>query len=839
MTKFHRLSLRADAMVSLIALSASLAVSAPVAAIAATATAAASDSSGLVELNEVVVTASGSDKTKLKTSMSVNSVSQEQIQAFTPRSEAEVLRMIPGLQVQDTAGPGGNSNIGVRGIPVVTGGSEFVQLQEDGLPTVLFGDMNFGNNDYWTRYDTNITRVEAVRGGGASTFASQAPGAVINYISDTGEHTGGAIGVSKGVNFNETKLDFGYGGKIDDTTRFHVGGFLKDGNGPTHIGYDAEQGYQIKANVTKELADDKGYVRLNFKRLDDKEPTYTSAPSVVSLNGRNVTGFSPLAGFDARTGSNQSILNQSFQVLNYDGTVSQVGMEGIHAKSTSVGAEVHYKVTSFLTFDDKFRWTDQSGTFRTQFVNAALTSNVIGSTVNGATVGSIRYANGPKQGQLFNGAYLNTGPNIDTNMPDMGSLVNDLTLGGKFEEMGAAVTVKAGWFHMNQKVREDWHVNPEYNELTGVNPAQLDLFSTTGAQLTAAGQAGFNNNWGSCCARSYDLSYTDDAPYFSADLLLGKFDFDASVREDMLKASGWALGGVNGPNTTVSDALGSATLPSLVVGGSQENLNYRVNYTSYSFGALYAFDGDTSLFARISRGGRFNGDRRILGGNFNADGSLNAQGAATAVNFVTQQEVGVKRRGSLFGAAYTAELTGFRAQLTDNNYDFTRLSLNQNPVIANVYHSAGLEFTGSVHYGHFSVYSTATLLSAGIVRSGGVSLASPGVPHALPGFSYVISPTYDLGKAAVGLTVDGQSSTFSDDTNNGDAYKVPGQTYVNAFLKVRPYPGVEAGLNVNNLLNTLGYRGSGSVSPLSATSGLFSNSAVLGRTITASVFYRF
>ena len=145
----------------------------------------------------------------------------------------------------------------------------------------------------------------------------------------------------------------------------------------------------------------------------------------------------------------------------------------------------------------------------------------------------------------------------------------------------------------------------------------------TGAQITAAGQAGFNNNWGSCCARAYDLAYTDDAPYFQLQASAFGLDLDASLREDSVKASGWALGGVTGPNTLVADNLGSATLPSLVAGGQQENLDYRVNYTSYSFGALYNINSSTNVFARISRGGRFNADREIRGGNFNADGTLN------------------------------------------------------------------------------------------------------------------------------------------------------------------------------------------------------------------------
>src|SRR5689334_6568483 len=62
-------------------------------------------------LSEVVVTAAAGDKTRLRSSISVSDVGNQQIQDFTPRSEAEVFRLIPGIRAEDTAGPGGNSNI--------------------------------------------------------------------------------------------------------------------------------------------------------------------------------------------------------------------------------------------------------------------------------------------------------------------------------------------------------------------------------------------------------------------------------------------------------------------------------------------------------------------------------------------------------------------------------------------------------------------------------------------------------------------------------------------------------------------------------------------------------
>lgn len=140
----------------------------PVWAQSTAATEAASTEKAETEAFEtILVTGSVPGRTQIESAIAVTSVDAEMIKDFQPSSEAEVFRMIPGIQVAGTAGPGGNSNIAVRGLPVATGGSPFVQIQEDGLPTVLFGDLQFGNNDYWTRFDSSVDRVEGVRGGTA------------------------------------------------------------------------------------------------------------------------------------------------------------------------------------------------------------------------------------------------------------------------------------------------------------------------------------------------------------------------------------------------------------------------------------------------------------------------------------------------------------------------------------------------------------------------------------------------------------------------------------------------------------------------------------------------
>jgi outer membrane receptor protein involved in Fe transport len=139
---------------------------ASVAAIALSSSAFAQEAPAAEEANaeEIVVTAVARGTNKLDTSISVSSLSQDAVQQFAPRSVAEVFRNLPGIRSESSGGEG-NANIAVRGLPVATGGAKYIQLQEDGLGVLEFGDIIFGNADIFLRSDFNVARVESVRGG--------------------------------------------------------------------------------------------------------------------------------------------------------------------------------------------------------------------------------------------------------------------------------------------------------------------------------------------------------------------------------------------------------------------------------------------------------------------------------------------------------------------------------------------------------------------------------------------------------------------------------------------------------------------------------------------------
>ena len=827
---------------------AAIAVAAPAFAQSAPAASpdAASDDAG--DLDAIVVTASVGDKSKINSSVSVTTVDAKIINDFHPSAEAEVFRLIPGIQVAGTSGPGGNSNIAVRGLPVATGGSPFVQIQEDGLPTVLFGDIQFGNNDYWTHYDATVASVESLRGGTAATHASQAPGAVINYISKTGKNEGGYIELQEGVNYQENKFNLNYGSHINDSTYYNIGGYFKSARGPLHAGFNVSDSFQVKANLTKEFDGGNGFLRLLVKVAETHEPNYTGAPALATVAGGKVGNIQPYPGFDGRTQSNYSIYNQTFQIVNRDGVLERVKMDGISTKAKSIGAQFHYEFSSNITVDNNVRWTQMSGSFASPFLNVTKTSGILGSTINGQVVTAIRYASGPKAGQAYTGTYLDNNVNVRTNIRDLGSFTNDFGVSAKFDVgTDSKLTAHAGWFVMNQKIAMDWHVNKSFRELNGDNPSQLDIYSGVGGtnQLSVAGQYGFNNNWGDCCAREYDLSYTDNAPNISLDLDTPLFGIDGSIRFDSIKASGSAR---KSTGTAFNTVVNGVAIPTFIADGPQEVLNYTRSYTSWTLGGLIHVNHDTTVFARASRGGRFNSDRQTLGGKFTNAGLLctgaqakagtagcAADGVTPSVDFVSQYELGLKNRGSLAGGRYSLELTLLNGNFKQSTFELSATkcpgSTGGGCIIDAKYKTSGAELYATYRNGGFSFFLNATYTKAKQLDSGATAYRRA---DNIPDLSYTAGANYEIGSvASVGLNMTGVTSQV----NGGLEY--PGGTTFGGNIKIMPLENLELGLNAYNLFNKFDLRGSGGVSDAGVTPSVISGAPVIGRTITASVKYKF
>lgn len=787
--------------------------------------AATDDSLGL---DEIVVTATPRAANRLETSVSVSSLDDQAVADAAPRTTAEIFRQIPGIRSESTGGDG-NANIAVRGLPVASGGAKFLQLQEDGLPVMQFGDIAFGNADIFLRADQTVRTIQAVRGGSASTLASNAPGGVINFVSKDGSQEGGTIMATLGVDYEDYRIDFNYGAKIGENTRFNIGGFWREGEGPRRAGYNGNSGYQIKANLTQEF--DGGYVRLYAKHLNDRAIGYLPMPMLVTGSNGDPS-YQSIPGFDILSDTPHSALfTSAFGLDGQNNRRTTDIRDGMHPVVTTLGFEAVFDLGNDVKLEERFRWSSVSGRFVSPFPaevgNAAAIGNSVGELLTG-TAGSYNlvYANGPRAGQAFNnpnGLLMRTHLfNVDIN--DFGGFTNDLKLSKSF----GSATLTAGFYKARQNIDMDWIWDSFLMEVKGDNAALVDVVNPVGgAVLTRGGLYAYGVPfWGNCCQRSYDVSYDLTAPYVALSFESGPLSIDASLRWDIVSASGSYAGTLQSANFDV-DGNGSIQpverSVSLIGNGTPSPVNYDVNYVSWSIGANYRLSDDAAVFGRASRGGRANADR-LLFGVVLPDGSVRKE---DAVDYVEQYELGVKYRSGGFGLF----VTGFYAKTQEQNYEATTQRFFDRD-----YRAVGVELEAAYRSGIFDLRAGATWTDAEIAKDAITPANEGNTPRRQANLIYQVTPALDFGKARVGFNVVGTTKAYAQDNNQ---LIFPGYTQVNAFVNFRPVENVELSLNANNLFNVTGITEAEEGSIVTGANNYLRARSINGRTISASIRFDF
>jgi len=805
--------------------------SAPAAAPASTpAPEAPADSDGL-GLQEIVVTASATRVSKMDSSVSVSTVDASQLQELAPQSAADVLRDIPGIRAEASGGEG-NANVAVRGLPIASGGAKYVQFQEDGLPVLEYGDIAFATPDTFMRVDYNIDRVEVVRGGSASTFASNAPGGVFNFISKTGgDSLQGNAGISAGLDYNETRYDFDYGGPIADGWKFHVGGFYRSGEGVRSVGYNnAEDGGQLKGNLTHEFADDRGFIRFNFKFLDDRTPVYLPVP--VQVNG---SSFTSIPNFSAQSGALQTpYLQQDLAVAANGNRVLTNIDDGYHSQVSAFGTEIEFKVADDWRVNDNFRYASISGDFVGPYPASVGTAASLATAIGGPGA-TLSYATGANAGKTItnpgtlggNGLAVDMGL-FNVSLPDMGNVTNNLSLNRAFNAGDTALNVSLGLYESRQNIVQDWHWNEYLQEAIGQNAQLLNVTNAAGVLQTQGGVIGYGTVFDGCCVRYENAHYDTTAPFAAVNWQAYGFNTDASLRYDIQEASGSYAAGTPGPFPVIANQPISKPEENVYIVNTANALpiNYSQHYLSYSVGTNYEFTHDLAVFARVSEGGRANADRLLFGGGINPDGSASSQ---VAIDRVTQYEGGVKWRVQDFSLFATP----FFARTAETNQDVTQQVEFQD----RVYHAYGLELEGAWVSDYFRVNGGVTYTHSRIVSD----FITPGdegtAPQRQADFVYQITPAFTYRQIAVGVNVIGTTDSFSGQTSaTGARLMQPGYTTVNAFGRYNITEKLRLGLNVNNLFNTIGIT---EVDSYPNAAGVATARSIPGRSIKASLVYSF
>lgn len=157
----------------------------------------------------------------------ISVITQEDIHRSGATSVAELLRMVPGVDVGRI-----NSNtwkISARGFGAIFSNKLLVLVDGRSVYTPLFAGV------FWDEVDLlleDIDRIEVIRGPGATLWGSNAVNGVINIITKSASDSQGGLVTAGGGTEEQLLNSARYGGKIGDETsyRVHAKYFNRDGS---------------------------------------------------------------------------------------------------------------------------------------------------------------------------------------------------------------------------------------------------------------------------------------------------------------------------------------------------------------------------------------------------------------------------------------------------------------------------------------------------------------------------------------------------------------------------------------------------------------------------------
>jgi outer membrane receptor protein involved in Fe transport len=787
------------------------------------------EASRAVDESDMVTTGVARGRDRLDSATSTSAIKDNEIDKLAPRSLDDLFRNIPGIRVEGGAGEGLNSYT-VRGLPLVNSGAKYLQIQEDGLPVLEFGDLANMGPDAFVRADLNLASVESIRGGSASTFASNAPGGVVNLISKTGDVEGGSVRLSAGLDYDSNRVDFDYGSRLSDGWRFHIGGFYRQGEGPRETGYNATNGGQVKLNVTKQFTG--GYIRLYGKFLDDKFPGYSTGPmAVTGTDGK--PSFAALPQFDAVKDTVMSRYISGLTQVDASGDIVTNNLQnGYRVKANSLGTEVQFSLGEWA-FTERFRYADMSGHIdlfdpSIQFAGSTLINYFAGPG------GRIAYATGPQTGVPVNPATVSGNGLISlttvghTDINSLRNVTNDFRTSRVWQVGGGDLTTTAGVYKAYQKVDRDNYSSVLAQDIVGGgHSALLNVTTASGAYIVRNGIFNFS------AAQRVDVDYNVLAPYASFNFHEGKLSVGGSIRYDRGKVSG--ITAQSSPTRAVdvdrNGAIeGAERSVPYIAAGSQSPVDYRYDYVSYSAGVNYRLAESFSLFARHSLGARAGADALLFSPAISATtGALLNKDAGH--DSVRQSEVGLKYRNN----GVSLNVTGFYATTSETNVQSIPdyLGILTPTLVSRAYRTYGAEFEGAARRGPFSIVASATV-TGGEIRDAETPALVGNKPRHQATLLYTLTPQYDADRFTLGANLLGQTSSYAQDVNQ---LKMPGFATVGVFAKYRPMDGLDLGVNVSNLFDK---RAITQVSSAAIpTSGVAAVRTLYGRLVSVSGRYFF
>ncbi len=254
-------------------------------------------------------------------------VTQEDIRRSGANTIADVLRMVPGLDVAQInpstwaiSSRGFNSRF-----------SNKLQVLVDGRSTYnsIFSGV------YWFTLDPmleDLDRIEVIRGPGASLWGANAVNGVINIITKSAKETQGTLIVAGGGNLEPGFGGVRYGGKIDDTTFYRVyftgsdfGRNMINGSQPADDGINEFQGgFRLDADPSAENSFTvQGDLNTNFYQSNSPTNFFSTGEGNVLARWKHT--FSDTSDLTVQSYYDQE--RRSFSVITIEHTTVDLDLQ--------------------------------------------------------------------------------------------------------------------------------------------------------------------------------------------------------------------------------------------------------------------------------------------------------------------------------------------------------------------------------------------------------------------------------------------------------------------------------------------------------------------------------
>jgi len=623
------------------------------------------DSDKVIE--EVIVTGTSKARVSFETPFSVTELDEERLSQFGYNSQADILRFVPGIKAE---GGGGEvaTNVFIKGLP--SGGQfQFTPLLYDGMPSFSTFGLNSSAFDVYYRNDLGVEKMEFVRGGVSNLFGPGSVAGIINYISKTGSDTPETQLQVEFAEESRTRVDFANSGPLSagSGVYYAVSGYYRYDEGPLDTGLPTE-GYQLRANLTKEFDDGSGSITFYGQGIDDRVQFFLPFP----LDGSSQERTAGNDGRDVFTVQTNEAQDLNFQTPG--GTFRTPIRDGVATKGGSFGVAFNKDLGDDWGLNGRARYAKYDHQFNL-FLDGdgiANTPETLDGFLGARNLGVIADATYTftESGQalaatdlLFANRLLDrdrpaTDFSAELNLTRTlmsGNTEHNFTLGGFFARSEAdddnVITTYLGEFNNKPRL------------------VDLSVIDTTGAITGTAGTEVIVSHNGLLNAGVSFSNKTVEARrsalYFADQMETGAWIIDLGVRIEKMIADTNAEGSesffvpqaVNlGANQVLNSDLEN------IVFGNGSFTNARVDTTEWagSIGALYKLNDEWNIYGNLSRGFFFPQARSININSLGEPGSYDGE-------IITQLEGGVKFTGERF--AGTAAI--FYSELEDRaNVDF-------------------------------------------------------------------------------------------------------------------------------------------------------------------------